>query len=116
MSNDSTSLKWLIYTFLIGLSASACFSGLTSSLVDFSPFPFIALFFTVNKFYSLYVTEARNETTLQSAWICLFIGLFSYSAFIGAQHPEMGSNFISIALTLTLAIWLMYKLMFKGKK
>lgn len=115
MQNNKVSIKWLIYTFLIGLSANACFSIVTISLVSFSPFPFLTLFFAVNHFYRLYISEADNENSIRPAWATFFIGIFSYSAFIGAQHPELGSNFLSIAITLILAIWLMYKLMFGDK-
>lgn len=115
MSKNPISIKWLVYTFLIGLSANACFSILTTSLISFSPFPFITLFFAVNHFYTVYIKETHNEATVSSAWIAFFIGLFSYSAFLGALYPELGSNFISIALTLILSIWLMYKLMFGDK-
>ena len=116
MNNNSISIKWLIYTFLIGLSANACFSILTTSVIPFSIFPFITLFFAVNHFYTIYIKETHNEITISSAWIALFVGLFSYSAFTGAVHPELGSNFLSITLTLVLSIWLMYKLMFGDKK
>ena len=115
MTNTPISLKWLAYTFLIGLSANACFSILTITFMDFSPFPFITLFFAVNHFYTLYIKEAHNEETVRPAWAALFIGIFCYSAFLGALHPELGSNFISITLTLILSIWLMYKLMFGDK-
>ncbi len=115
MSQNTISLKWLAYTFLIGLSANACFSILTITLVPFSPFPFLTLFFAVNHFYGLYIKEAHNEISVRPAWGAFFIGIFSYSAFLGAQYPELGSNFISITLTLILSIWLMYKLMFGDK-
>jgi hypothetical protein len=116
MHNSNISIKWLLYTFLIGLSANACFSILTISLVKFSPFPFFTLFFAINHFYRIYIHEANNESSIRPAWAAFFIGLFSYSAFIGAQHPELGSNFLSIIITLILTIWLMYKLMFSSPK
>ena len=116
MHNDNVSVKWLIYTFLIGLSANACFSILTIPLINFSPFPFFTLFFAINHFYRLYVNEANNEYSIRPAWAAFFIGLFSYSAFISAQHPELGSNFLSITSTLILSIWLMYKLIFNSSK
>jgi hypothetical protein len=112
MHNSHISIKWLIYTFLIGLSANACFSILTISLVNFSPFPFFTLFFSINHFYRLYIHEANNESSIRPAWVSFFIGIFSYSAFIGAMHPELGSNFLSIICTFILVIWLIYKLMF----
>jgi len=115
MPDSHVSIKWLIYTFLIGLSANACFSILTISLIPFSPFPFLTLFFVINHFYRIYTNEANNEASIRPAWVAFFIGTFSYSAFIGARHPELGSNFLSIALTLILSIWLMYKLMFGDK-
>jgi hypothetical protein len=115
MSKNSISVKWLVYTFLIGLSANACFAALTTSVVSFSPFPFITLFFATNHSYTVYIKEPHNEATISSSWIAFFIGIFSYSAFLGALHPELGSNFISITLTLILTIWLMYKLMFGDK-
>lgn len=115
MSKNKISLKWLAYTFLIGLSANACFSILTITLAPFSPFPFLTLFFAVNHFYRMYIKEADNESSIRPAWAAFFIGIFSYAAVQGAQYPELGSNFISITLTLVLSIWLMYKLMFGDK-
>ena len=115
MVQNEISLKWLAYTFLIGLSANACFSVLTVSQVSFSVFPFFTLFFAVNQFYALYIKEENNEASLRPAWAAFFIGIFSYAAFTGALYPELGSNFISITLTLLLTIWLMYKLMFGDK-
>lgn len=115
MHNSNISVKWLIYTFLIGLSVNACFSILTISQITFSVFPFLTLFFALNHFYRLYINEAENEATIRPAWAAFFIGLFSYTAFISALHPELGSNFLSITISLILAIWLMYKLMFGDK-
>jgi len=115
MHHNTISFKWLAYTFLIGLSANACFSILTVTLVPFSPFPFLTLYFTVNHFYKIYIKEAHHEVSIRPAWAAFLIGIFSYSAFLAAQYPELGSNFISITLTLLLTIWLMYKLMFGDK-
>lgn len=115
MSKNKISLKWLAYTFLIGLSANACFSILTVTQAPLSPFPFLTLFFAVNHFYRMYIKDAGNEISIRPAWAAFFLGVFSYAAVQGAQYPELGSNFISITLTLALTIWLMYKLMFGDK-
>ncbi|MBB1271440.1 MULTISPECIES: DUF1422 family protein [Psychromonas] len=115
MHDSNISVKWLIHAFLIGLSVNACFSILTISQITFSLFPFFTLYFATSRFYQLYVSEADNEASVRPAWAAFFIGLFSYAAFIGALHPELGSNFISITITLILAIWLMYKMMFGDK-
>ena len=116
MSQPTISLKWLAYTYTVGLSLSACYAMLTSQAILLSPFPFLALFFSVNHFYGLYIKESDNEISIRPAWGAFFIGIFSYSAYTGIQHPELGSNFFSVALILILAIWLIYKLMFGDKR
>ena len=115
MSTNSISLKWILYTFLIGLSLNACISIFTIAPVEFSIFPFLTLFFAVNHFYGFYIKEENNEATIKPAWVTFFMGIFSYSAFTGALYPELGSNFLSIAITFILGIWLMYKWMFGDK-
>ena len=112
MSTNSISKNWLFYAFLIGLSLNACLSTFTITQVTFSIFPFLTLFFAVNYFYGLYIKESDSEESVRPAWATFFMGIFSYSAFTGALYPELGSNFISITITLVLGIWLMYKLMF----
>jgi uncharacterized membrane protein YfcA len=116
MSQPTISLKWLAYTYIIGVSLSASYSMLTKQPVPFSFFAFLTLFFSVNHFYGLYIKEADNEISIRPAWAAFFIGIFSYSAFIGTQYPELGSNLFSVTLTLILSIWLIYKLMFGDKR
>lgn len=112
MSTNQISLKWIIYTFLIGLSLNACLSIFTLSQIEFSIFPILTLIFSVNHFYGFYIKEEDNEASVRPAWVTFFMGIFSYSAFTSALYPELGSNFVSLTLTLILGIWLMYKLMF----
>ena len=116
MSQPTISLKWLAYTYVIGLSLCAGYSMLTKQSIQFSPFVFLTLFFAVNHFYGLYIKEADNEISIRPAWAAFFIGIFSYSAFLGIQHPELGSNLFSVTITLILSIWLIYKLMFGDKR
>ena len=116
MSQPTISLKWLTYAFIIGLSLSACYAMLTIQAIHFSPFVFLTLFLSVNHFYGFYIKEDDNEVSVKPAWGAFFIGMFSYSAFLGIQYPELGSNFLSVALTLILTIWLTYKLMFGDKR
>ena len=115
MNNNSISLKWITYTFIIGLSLNACISIFTTSQIPFSIFSFLTLFFAVNHFYGFYIKEAENEASIRPAWGAFFMGIFTYSAFTGALYPELGSNFISITLTLIIGIWVMYKFMFGDK-
>ena len=116
MSHPTISSKWLAYTYIIGLSLSACYYMLTKESFQLSPFAFLTLYFSVNHFYGMYIKEADNEISIRPAWGAFFIGIFSYSAFIGTQYPEFGSNFFAVTLTLILAIWLIYKLMFGDKR
>ncbi|MFT6925385.1 MAG: hypothetical protein ACJAZP_000965 [Psychromonas sp.] len=116
MNQPTISLKWLAYTYVVGLSLSACYSMLTKQAIPFSPFAFFTLFFSVNHFYGIYIKEADNEISIRPAWGTFFLGIFSYSAFLGTQYPEWGSNLFSVSLTLILAIWLIYKLMFGDKR
>ena len=116
MSQPTISLKWLAYTYIVGLSLSACYAMLTTQEISFTPFAFISLFFSVNHFYGLYIKENDNEISIRPAWAAFFIGIFSFSAYTGIQHPELGSNFFSVALILILTIWLTYKLMFGDKR
>lgn len=115
MSQNSISIKLLTYTFIIGLSASAVFSIFTTEQVPFSVFVFFSLFFSITHFYRIYLKEEQNEDNIRPAWASFFIGVFSYSAYINTEYPELGSNIISILITTSLVIWLMYKLMFGDK-
>lgn len=115
MSQNPISVKWLAYSFIIGLSASAVFSILTIEQVKFSVFVFFSLFFSINHFYRIYVEEGESEENIRPAWAAFFIGVFSYSAYICTLYPELGSNIVSVLISMILIIWLMYKLMFGDK-
>ena len=115
MDKNSISLKWLLYSLLIGLSLNACISTFTIAQVSFSVFPFLTLIFVVNHFYGIYIKGENNEPSIRPSWAAFFIGIFAHSAYTAALYPELGSNFISITITLILGIWLMYKWMFGDK-
>lgn len=114
-TKENISFKWLIYTFIIGISLSACFSSLIEETVLFSIFPYLSLYFSVTKFYKLYNEDGQSEMVIKPAWGSLLIGVFSYAALIGAMHPELGSNLFSIIITLVISIWFIYTLIFGNK-
>lgn len=116
MLKNNISFKWLIYTFIIGISLSACFYMLVESIIPFSIFPFLTLYLSVNRFYRMYNEGDQTELTITPAWASLLIGIFSYAALKGALYPELGSNFISVIITLVISIWFIYKLIFGNKK
>ena len=111
-TEENISLKWLIYTFIIGISLSACFYSLTEDALSLSVFPFLTLYFSASKFYKLYNEDAQSEVVITPAWASLLIGIFSYAALMGALHPEFGSNLLSVTITLVIAVWFIYKLVF----
>jgi len=113
MITKNTSFKWLIYTYIVGMSLSACFYILRQSTFDFSIFPFLALYFSARRFYQLY---EQAEVLISPAWGSFFLGVFSYSALKGALHPELGSNWFSIIVTLVLLILVFYQTIFADKK
>lgn len=114
-TKEKISFKWLIYTFIIGISLSACFYSLTEETLLFSIFPYLSLYFSVTKFYKLYTEDEQSEVVITPAWASLLIGMFSYAALVGAMHPELGSNLFSIIITLVIFIWFIYKLIFGEK-
>ena len=116
MSKENISFKWLIYTFIIGISLSACFYSLTEESLTLSLFPFLTLYFSASKFYKLYNKDTQSEVVITPAWASFLIGIFSYAALIGALHPELGSNLLSVIITLVIAVWFIYKLVFGDKK
>lgn len=116
-TKEKISFKWLIYTFIIGISLSACFYSLTEEALSLSIFPFLTLYFSMSKFYKLYNEEEdQSEVVITPAWASFLIGVFSYAALTGALHPELGSNLLSVIITLVIAVWFIYKLVFGDKK
>ena len=114
-TKENISFKWLIYTFITGISLSACFYALTEEALSLSVFPFLTLYFSVSKFYTLYNEEAQSEAVITPAWASFLIGVFSYAALMGALYPELGSNLLSVIITLVIAVWFIYKLVFEDK-
>ena len=65
MNQPIISLKWLVYTYIIGLSLSACYAMLTKQPVPFSFFSFLTLFFSVNHFYGIYIKAIIIEYSFE---------------------------------------------------
>ncbi|MCK5818336.1 MAG: DUF1422 family protein [Psychromonas sp.] len=115
MNLKNISFYWLIYPFIMGISLSASYYILTKLNFHFSIFPFLALYFSVSKFYYIYTKNGQAEDWIKPAWASFFLGIFSYSALQGMLHPELGSNLLSIIVMLVLLIWFFYKLIFGNK-
>lgn len=121
MSNEATqqtsdsAKKTLLLAVVVGMCSNALFSALTVSEVPFSIFPLIALVLSVQMLYQDYLRNPVSEDLPLIGLACFFVGVFGYSAFLKAQHPEVGSNFFSILITLLLLLWVGKKLGFVAR-
>ncbi|CAM3910721.1 Inner membrane protein YijD [Vibrio aerogenes CECT 7868] len=122
MSNNDCSFrsgmerKNLILAFVAGVCGDAILSWLTMSEVSFSIFPFIALALAVQSLYQSYLQHPVSEDFPLVGVACFFVGIFGHSAFMKAQYPEEGSNFLAIILTLLLMMWIGKKMGYWGRK
>ncbi|MBL4829117.1 MAG: YijD family membrane protein [Aliivibrio sp.] len=101
----NTERKTLVLAFIAGLSTSAIWASLTISEFTLSIFPIITLVLVIQNVYQEYLKEPMTEGTPQLSLACFFVGTFGYSAFVRAQYPEVGSNFLALVVTMVLVIW-----------
>ncbi|ELR63290.1 ATPase of the AAA+ class [Photobacterium marinum] len=102
--------KTLVLSLLAGLCGNATLAVFTSSAVSFSVFPVIAFGLAVYCLYQEYLNKPMAEGTPAIAFACFLVGAFGYSAFLRAQTPDMGSNFLPLIIALGLLFWVVYKL------
>ena len=114
--NSRNERKTLVLSVIAGLSLNAVWVGFTVTEVAFSIFPIIALVLAAQGLYQEYLRQPESEDTSLIAVACFFVGLFGHSAFVKAQYPEMGGNFFSILVTLSLLLWIAVKMGFLKKK
>ncbi|MBD1558656.1 YijD family membrane protein [Vibrio sp. S9_S30] len=115
ISDQGSEKKTLLLALIAGMCSNALLSALTVSEVAFSVFPVIALVLAVQNLYQEYLRHPVSEDIPMVALACFFVGAFGYSAFLGAQYPESGSNFFSIIVTLLLLVWVGKKLGYIAK-
>jgi hypothetical protein len=118
MSNDTykgSDRKNLFMALIAGVCGDAILSSMTMSEVSFSIFPWIALVLAVQTLYSDYLKRPVAEDIPLVGLACFFVGAFGHSAFLKAQYPHEGSNFISIILALLLLVWVGKKLGYMSK-
>ncbi|MDD9176706.1 YijD family membrane protein [Aliivibrio finisterrensis] len=114
--NSRNERKTLVLSVITGLSLNAVWVGFTVTEVAFSIFPIIALVLAAQGLYQEYLRQPESEDTSLIAVACFFVGLFGHSAFVKAQYPEMGGNFFSILVALSLLLWIAVKMGFLKKK
>ena len=102
--------KTLVLALLAGLCGNATLAVFTSSAVAFSIFPVIAFALALYCLYQEYLSKPMAEGTPAIAFACFLVGAFGYSGFVRAQVPDMGSNYFQLIVSLSLIIWVAYKL------
>ena len=95
----------LCFAFLAGLCSNASLTALTSSVVEFSIFPLIALALVVYNSYQIYMTTALDSNMSKAALALFVAGFLAYTSFVRMQHPELGSNFFALMAVMLLAVY-----------
>jgi hypothetical protein len=111
-TNKNTELKNLALALIAGMCCDAILSWLTMSEISFSIFPIIALVLSVQSLYQEYLKKPVSEDFPLIGLASFFVGVFGHSAFLKAQYPESGSNFIAIMIALLLLAWIGKKMGF----
>jgi hypothetical protein len=107
--------KSLLLALVSGMSANALLSAISVPNFSFSIFPLICLILAIQMMYQLYLTKPLTDDFPMLGLGSFFIGFFGHSAFVKAQHPEVGTNFFSIIVTLLLLLWVGRRLGYLGK-
>ncbi|MGO4998750.1 YijD family membrane protein [Oceanisphaera sp. W20_SRM_FM3] len=102
--------KPILLALLVGLCGNGTLAALSVSQVAFSLFPIIALVLAARQLYQEYLTVPMEGDTPLCTLLAFLIGVFSYSAILRTEFPEMGTNFLSVMVTLILVIWLALKM------
>jgi len=93
------------FAFLAGLCGNASLTTLTSSIVEFSIFPLIALALVIYNSYQIYMTTALEGNMNKAALGLFAAGFLSYTSFVRMQYPELGSNFFALMGVMLIAVW-----------
>ncbi|WP_260261977.1 YijD family membrane protein [Vibrio intestinalis] len=113
--NRGSEKKTLVLALVAGMCSDALLSWLTMSEVGFSIFPIIALVLAVQALYQEYLNNPVSEDIPLVGLACFFVGAFGHSAFIKAAHPDSGSNFFAILVSMLLMLWIGKKLGYMSK-
>ncbi|UJF19458.1 YijD family membrane protein [Vibrio sp. SS-MA-C1-2] len=115
-SSVASQKKTLVLSLIAGACGAGSWAALFSSYATFSIFPIIGLVLALYTLYESYASQRMVEGTSKLAAACFFIGVFGFSSFVRTEHPEIGTNFISLMIVLVLLCWVAYKQgLFSGK-
>lgn len=85
------------------------FQQFFSSVVSFSVFPLITLILSVYCIHQRYLNYSMPDGMPKLVVACFLLGLFSYSAIIRVEYPEIGSNFLPAVMGTVLVFWIYRK-------
>ncbi|MBO1519607.1 YijD family membrane protein [Oceanisphaera pacifica] len=102
--------KPILLALLVGLCGNATLATLSVSQVSFSIFPIIALALAARMLYREYLSAPMEGDTPVCTLLAFLVGVFGYSAILRTEFPEMGTNFLSVMISLILVIWLAIKM------
>ncbi len=99
----------LLLAFIVGLATNGTFSAVFSSVVSFSVFPLITLILSIYCIHQRYLNYSMPDGMPKLVVACFLLGLFSYSAIIRVEYPEIGSNFLPAVMGTVLVFWIYRK-------
>ncbi|MBL1376153.1 YijD family membrane protein [Zobellella iuensis] len=102
--------KPILLALLVGICGNATLATLSVSQLAFSIFPIVSLVLAAHLLYQEYLSVPMEGDTPLCTLLGFLIGVFGYSAFLRTQFPEMGSNYLSVMISLVLVIWLALKM------
>ncbi|MBM7457204.1 phosphoglycerol transferase MdoB-like AlkP superfamily enzyme [Oceanisphaera litoralis] len=108
--NKQIRRKPVLFALLVGLCGNATLATLSVSQLAFSIFPIIALVLAAYILYQEYLSVPMEGDTPLCTLLAFLIGVFGYSAFLRTQFPELGTNYLSVMISLVLVIWLALKM------
>lgn len=100
----------LLLAFIAGLSINGSFAALFSTVVPFSIFPLIALALAVYCLHQRYLNQPMSEGMPTLVAACFLLGILAFSAYVRAEYPQIGSNFLPAIVSVALVFWIGLKL------
>lgn len=96
----------LLLALIAGLSINGTFSALFSSVIPFSIFPLLSLLLTIYCLNQRYSHHSMPEGLPGLTAASFILGIFLYSTAVRVQHPDIGSNFLPVVLSVIIIFWM----------
>ena len=109
MERHQSERKLLLLAVIAGVCFSASIAVFFINSITFSIFPIIAFALSLLAFYQQHEVQPLTEGTPAIILACFLVGAFGYSAFIRMQLPDLGSNFLPLIVSMSLAFWIFKK-------